>query len=180
MAARALRLVGGSKSRFPAIALGALLLGGACATDASPSDDGVERVPFSLKGERFRMEVALDDPARMKGLGGRDRIDARGGMIFVFPQAAPRAFVMRDCPIPIDLAFLDDNGVIVTTHAMTPEEPRREGETPADYEARLKAYPSRFPVRYAVEFAGGSLARVGVAPGDRADFDRPALKQRAR
>jgi uncharacterized membrane protein (UPF0127 family) len=180
MAARALRLVGASKARLPALALGALLFGGACATDASSEGDGVERVPFSLKGERFRMEVALDDPTRMQGLGGRARIDAQGGMIFVFPQAAPRSFVMRDCPIPIDLAYLDDNGVVVTTHAMAPEEPRRPGETPAEYESRLKTYPSRFPVRYVVEFAGGRLAEMGVAPGDRADFDRSALKQRAR
>jgi len=153
---------------------------GACATGAGNPDDDVERAKFTLRGEQFRLELALDDPTRMKGMGGREHIPPDGGMLFVFPDAARRAFVMRDCPIPIDLVFLDDNGVVVAIHAMTPEAPRGPEEDPFEYEARLRQYPSRFPVRYAAEFAGGRLAEIGAALGDKAEFDRAALKERAR
>lgn len=150
--------------------------GGSAAT--APS--GLPTAPVTINGERFVMELALDDATRIRGLSGRETIDPQGGMLFVFPHAGRHEFVMRDCPAPIDIAFLDASGRVVAVHHMTPEPPRREGESAVAYENRLKRYPSRFPAQYAVETVGGRLAALGVKEGDLIRFDAEGLKRRAR
>lgn len=131
-------------------------------------------VPVRIGGEMFYLELADDNDEREKGLAWREEIDADGGMIFVFSASAPRSFVMRNCPIPIDIAYVDETKRIVSVYEMQPEEPRRSDEGEGNYEARLKQYPSRFPARYVLEFASGTLARLGVKPGDEVWFEVPS------
>jgi uncharacterized membrane protein (UPF0127 family) len=167
------------------VALGAMSIGG-CSSESSGGSgssnlapSGLPTAPVVIKGERFVMELALTEPHRIQGLSGRPEIDPKGGMLFVFPTSARREFVMRECPAPIDIAFLDSSGRVVAVHQMTPEDPRREGESDMEYEFRLKRYPSRFPVQFAVETAGGRLAALGLQEGDKVMFDVEGLKRRA-
>ncbi len=138
-----------------------------------------ERIPVTIAGRVFKLEPALDDKTRTKGLGDRTEIAEDGGMLFVFPDIARRDFVMRDCPIPIDIIYLDGAGRVLTTHAMVPEEPRKPGESDYAYEMRLKRYPSRFPTGLVVELRGGMIKELGVKPGDKLEFDIEPLKKRA-
>ena len=120
---------------------------------------GVETVPVELAGRAFEVELALDPASRLQGLSDRPVVPEDGGMLFVFPDVARRTFVMRRCLVPIDIAYLDDAGRVVRTHAMAVEAPG----TP---EHRLRHYPSRYPARYALELAGGTLAELDLQPGD--------------
>ena len=88
--------------------------------------------------------------------------------------------VMRDCPIPIDVAFLDPSGRVVAIHEMVPEPPRQTGESAFTYEQRLPTYGSGVPVQFALETAGGRFAELGVRPGDRLHFSAQDLIARAR
>lgn len=128
-------------------------------------------VAATIGGERFTLEVASDPATMYRGLGGRTRIDPHGGMLFVYASPRPLAFVMRDCPVPLDVAFLDDAGRVIAFHEMKPEPPRAPGESAADYEARLPSYGSPLPARWAVEVAGGRLRALGVRPGDRIELE---------
>jgi uncharacterized membrane protein (UPF0127 family) len=128
-----------------------------------------------LGGESFRLELALDPDTRLRGLSGRPRVAANEGMLFVFPQPRPLAMVMRDCPAPIDVAFLDPGGVVLAVHEMRPEPPRAPGESPWAYEARLPQYPSPAPAQLAIEVAGGRLRQLGIEPGDRIALDTARL-----
>jgi uncharacterized membrane protein (UPF0127 family) len=101
-------------------------------------------------------------------------------MFFAFGSPRPLAMVMRDCPEPIDVAFLDGEGRVVALHGMQPEPPRREGESAMQYERRLPEYPSGAPAQVAVEVAGGQLAQLGVQVGTRLTFDAAGLARRAR
>jgi uncharacterized membrane protein (UPF0127 family) len=130
-----------------------------------------------IGGERFTLEVARDPATQFRGLGGRTEIDPHGGMLFVFPSPRATAFVMRDCPIAIDVAFLDANGRVLAVHEMTPEEPRRVGESDAAYEARLKPYPSGLPATFAIETAGGRLRQLGVKGGDAIELDAARIER---
>jgi len=100
-------------------------------------------------------------------------------MFFAFGSLRPLAMVMRDCPEPIDVAFLDGEGVVVALYEMQPEPPRREGETGMQYERRLPEYPSRAPAQFAIELARGRLAELGVGVGTRLVFDAAELARRA-
>ncbi len=85
-------------------------------------------------------------------------------------------FVMRDVHVPIDVAFVDDDGQVVALHAMLPEAPRTVKESSADphtdfmYESRLTQYVCDLPVRYAIEVRGGTWHRLGLMEGSLIKF----------
>ncbi len=154
--------------RLAPLLLLALLLG--CQPEA-PTETDTQTI--HLAGRTFTLELALDHDARVQGLSDRAQIAEQGGMLFVFPQPRVLEFVMRRCPVPIDVIFLDPGGRVTATHAMTVEPPG----TP---EAQLKRYSSRYVAQFAIELKGGSLATLGLDPGDRVPLPLDALKQRAR
>ena len=133
-----------------------------------PTPAGMVRA--TVGGETFFLEPVLDNASRTRGLSGREVIPEDSGMIFVFPNPRRLSFVMRDCLVPIDLIFVADNQRVVNTHAMTVE-PRRPNEPDMVYEARLTRYSSEGRVRIAIELAGGSIERLGLAPGDTISID---------
>lgn len=140
------------------------------------SDD---RVGIDLGGERFVVELAADPAAQHRGLSGRDSIDPNGGMLFGYPSAARALqFVMRDCEVPIDIAFLDRGGRVLAVHAMKVETPRQPWETPRQYEQRLPRYTSPAGAQFALEVAGARLEALGVGVGSHARFDVDAVLTR--
>ena len=58
-------------------------------------------------------------------------------MLFAFPDARERQFVMRDCLIPLDIVFLDPGGRVIRTAHM-PLEPAGHG--------RAEPHPPRQPL----------------------------------
>jgi uncharacterized membrane protein (UPF0127 family) len=110
----------------------------------------------------------------------RERIAVDGGMLFVFPNNAPRNFWMKNCLVDMDILFIDENGVVTTVTEMFAEPLRQQDETMAEYNRRLPRYPSNGPARFAIELRHGSAARLGVAPGDRVEFDMPSLVAKSR
>lgn len=163
---------------------GALIVFGAVAgvpgcEEPHRTTDTTTRV--NVGGKAFTLELAIDQDSRVNGLSGRTSIPDDGGMLFVFPdsQVGHHEFVMRDCPIPIDIIFLDRSRRVTATHAVKVEEPRRHGEDLVAYENRLKRYPSRFDSQYAIELQGGMLEKVPVQPGELINID-PGLAAKAK
>lgn len=142
--------------------------------------------PVRVKGQTFYLELAVNDEARVPGLGKRTHIDDDGGMIFCFPDARLRSFVMRDCLVPIDIIFTDGTGRALQMHAMQVEAPRGPGEGQVGdlnnpmYGARLKQYECKFPSQFAIELKGGMIEKLGVKEGDKLEFDYESLKKIAR
>jgi len=130
------------------------------------SPAGLPWTVMEVGGERVAVEVALTQPARDRGLGGRSGIAPGSGMLFAFPWSGPLRFWMRDCPFDIDVAFFRSDGTVTAVHAMRAA-PRRAGESEATYGARLPKYGSGESAAGALELAAGELARLGIAPGDR-------------
>ena len=152
-----------------------------CEGDAARAVETVE-----IKGQSFHLELAANDATRIKGLSQRTEIAEDGGMLFVFKSAQPQNFVMRDCFVPIDIMFLDPLGTVLSTHAMTVEEPRGPGEgqvgdiTNPQYSSRLTRYSSGRPAQFAIELKGGKIEELGVRKGDRIDLDYARLKRLAK
>lgn len=189
MAARAGTMTNGGRL-FAVLACMALVTVAACEQN-NPANADV--IPVKIAGKTFYLEVAAEDKVRMRGMGGRTHIADDGGMIFVFTPSQTRvqSFLMRDCPIPMDIIYLDGAGRVLTTYTMVPEAPRKddgsegkEGEIDGSgtiaYDARLKKYSSRFPSPIVIEVKEGTVDRLGVKEGDRIEFDTAGLKQRAK
>ena len=100
-------------------------------------------------------------------------------MLFVFPRAELHAMVMRDCPVPVDVAFLDARGRVVAVHEMKTEPPRGAGEDLIRYERRLKLYTSGRPARFAIELEAGTIKRLDLKRGRVLDLDLDRLKELA-
>jgi len=157
------------------------------ARKADPATPDATHETVAIKDRTFRLELALDDATRFKGLSGREEIPADGGMLFVFPRASQQQFVMRDCAVPIDIIYLDGTGRVTASHAMQPEPPRTEAEaannpltqTNAAYESRLRRYPSRFASQFVIELKGGTLETLKVRDGEKIELGVKGLKKRA-
>jgi uncharacterized membrane protein (UPF0127 family) len=133
-------------------------------------------IDVTVGGKTFRCKPALDEAAREQGLGGVASLAPDEGMLFAFNDATERTFWMRGCVMGLDIAFLDSQGFVTAVHTMPNEPLQAEGESEADYRARLVRYPSGGKAKYALEVAPGTLAPLGVRRGSRAEFDREALK----
>lgn len=170
----------------------ALLSGGLLKACEQPPQSMISGSVATVKinGQAYKLEIAATDAVRLKGLGQRTSIPEDGGMIFVFPPSQVRVqeFLMRDCPINIDIIYLDGAGRVLSFHEMKAELPRdpAKGEGTigeignAAYEGRLKRYSSRYPATFVIELKEGSIKKLGVKDGDLIELDAPGLKSMAR
>lgn len=109
---------------------------------------------------RYQLEVAANEQARARGLMWRSELPARGGMVFLFPDNAPRSFWMRNTFIPLDLLFVADDGRIVAI------QPQATPKSDAPIE-------SGAPAVAVIELAGGQAAKDEIRVGDRVRLALP-------
>ncbi len=78
------------------------------------ADCAADRIEFRTDAGTvgFTVEVAADEPSRSRGLMFRETMPKEAGMVFVYPDAAERAFWMKNTPLPLDIIFLSKRGVI--------------------------------------------------------------------
>jgi uncharacterized protein len=103
------------------------------------------------------VEVAANDTARQRGLMWRTALPAGKGMLFIFPRTQVNSFWMRNTLIPLDMAFISEDGVIVGIVA----------------NAQPKSLVSRgvsTPSKYVLEVPGGWFEKVGIRPGSKVTF----------
>jgi len=145
-----------------------MMLAAACSGcgESKPSDPPPR---VTIHGRTWRVELATTANARYKGLSDRKKLSPDAGMLFVYPSPQVMEFCMRQCLVPLDIAFLGADRRVLKTYTM-PVEP---------YGFEKEAYSSELPAQYALEVAAGELAKAGVKPGDMAEFSAdmpPAAK----
>jgi uncharacterized membrane protein (UPF0127 family) len=101
---------------------------------------------------RIEAEVAHTQPARQLGLMNRMAMPVQRGMVFVFPVVAVHCMWMKNTPLPLAVAFLDEQGRILNIAEMKPH-------TEDNHCAAA-------PARYALEMNTGWFASRGVKAGD--------------
>jgi uncharacterized protein len=114
----------------------------------------------TIGGRTWQVELAQTVEQRYRGLSDRPKLDADKGMLFIFAQPDMQQFCMRQCLIPLDIAFLDADRRVVKTYTMAVE----------PYGLDRKVYSSESPAQYALEVLAGALAKAGVKVGDKAEF----------
>lgn len=141
-----------TKARMMMAAVLFLFVPAACAADGQEADSVATVV--SENGEHaFKVELALDDEARARGLMFREELAPDRGMLFMFGDSAPRSFWMRNTYIPLDIIFIRYDGRILNIVRQA----RPRTDTPRQSIGNAVAV---------LEIAGGRAAELGIRPGD--------------
>ena len=114
-----------------------------------------------IGGKRFSVEIADTQQKQTLGLMYRDEMAADHGMLFIFPNEAPRSFWMKNCRIALDIMYFDKDLNMVSASLDT--QPCRVRRCPS--------YPSKAPAMYVLELNAGKAAELGIGPGDHLTLD---------
>lgn len=114
----------------------------------------------TVRGQSWLVELADTDDLRYQGLSDRESLPPGRGMLFLFPYPQRLDFCMRQCLIPLDIAFIDSDMRVVRMCTMEVE----------PYGLHEKEYTSVVPAQYALEVPKGALAAAGVQVGDLVEF----------
>ena len=144
------------------LVLALLLVVGACAGEGvapSAQDPATpDTVGLEVGDVRVEARVAMTHAARQRGLMGVEGLGANEGMLFVYRAPERRRFWMRGCLMALDIAFLDEDGVVVQVDTLPPPaSPTAEPE-----ETRLSP-----PAVHALEMRAGWFAEHALGVGTR-------------
>lgn len=109
----------------------------------------------TVADQDLHLEIAATPQSMQRGLMFRDSLPEDAGMLFIWPREQPIAMWMKNTYIPLSVAFMDHDFVILNIADMQP--------------LSLQQHPSAGPARYALEVNQGWFARHGIQAGDRLD-----------
>ena len=152
---------------------------GGCNWFAAPERNDLttmETARITIKGQQVEAWLAVTNEQRTSGLmqvteeeltpipddAGQAAPGILRGMLFVFPVEQPLGFWMRNTIIPLDIAYIRRDGVIVNIYTMAPLE--------------IRIYPSVEPAIFALEVRAGTFAQLGIQPGDHVEIPESVLK----
>jgi len=121
------------------------------------------RTTLHIGKATLNTEVAATGPQRERGLMNRPKLADNDGMIFLMPDIGPATFWMKNTLIPLSIAFIDKDGVILEIHDMVPADPRLD-----DRDVPITRSDSN-QVAYALETNLHWFALNGIKPGDKLD-----------
>lgn len=114
---------------------------------------GEDEYELRIREARLKVELAMTAESRARGLMHRESLPENEGMLFVFEESSPRSFWMKNTFIPLSIAYIREDWVILEIYAMEPES--------------LEPVASRNPARYALEVNEGFFEEHGIEPGTR-------------
>jgi uncharacterized membrane protein (UPF0127 family) len=120
---------------------------------AQDKPQSLPSIPLGAGMHVIRAEVAQSPEQRATGMMHRTTMGANEGMLFVFEEANPQCFWMKNTLLPLSIAFIGDDGTIINIAEMKPQ--------------ALESHCSTKPVRYALEMNQGWFAKRGIKAGSK-------------
>ena len=142
----------------------------ACEKDSEKDSIDTEPIVFKKEGElrlekasgevirEIDIEIADDNFERETGLMYRESMEDNQGMLFIFENAAPRSFYMKNTLIPLDLIYFGSDSTAVSFQL---------NAKPKD----LTPLPSEEPAQFVLEINAGLVEEWNVEIGDKIDFE---------
>ena len=107
-----------------------------------------------LKHRSIILEIANDEPSRLKGLMFRESIDAHHGMLFQFEKACFCAIWMKNMNFPIDIIWLNQDNKVVDWVDNVQPCPKEVLNCPL--------YKSRYPAFQVIELKAGQRKKLHI------------------
>jgi uncharacterized membrane protein (UPF0127 family) len=131
-----------------------------CGPAEAKGPEGTAKFKKILVGKTpLRVEVVETLEKQERGLMFRQSLPENEGMLFVYREPQELAFWMRNTFIPLDIAFVGADGIILNIHQARPLD---EGVL----------YRSAGAAKYVIETNRGWFSRHGIRPGDRVTIGR--------
>lgn len=137
---------------------------GADPTEPREAQPKLQTIKLYLGTNELNAELALTPLQERTGMMFRTNMEENAGMLFVFPAPHLASFWMKNCPLPLSIAYLDSEGIIQEIHDM---EPHNTNSISSQSEN----------IRYALETSQGWFKRHQVNPGMAVGTDRGTLQQ---
>jgi len=106
-----------------------------------------------VAGHPLKVELAVEEPQRLQGLMFRKSMGKEDGMLFIFDEPGYHSIWMKNTLIPLSVAFVDKDGVILNIVDMEPQ--------------TLDSHMAAGPAVYAIETNRGWYADKKVKAGDK-------------
>lgn len=120
---------------------------------------GTQEVVNQIQSVEFtKLEIADTAEEREQGLQNRTTLCDTCGMLFVFEEESQLSFWMKNTSIPLDMVFIDSDGVIVTIH-----------EDTKPFRIR-PVYTSDTAAQYVLEVPSGYSQNHGLVVGTQLDM----------
>ncbi|QQR82525.1 DUF192 domain-containing protein [Candidatus Campbellbacteria bacterium] len=117
-----------------------------------------KKAAISIGKTNINLEVADTDVLRTQGLSGRESLASTTGMLFVFDESDTYGFWMKDMRFPLDIIWLDEQGVVVHI----------------EYNVAPETYPSVLTPNekalYVLEVNAGVASELLIEKGTRLDI----------
>ncbi len=133
----------------------------ASASACPPDPDGIPKLPIAqvafpdaASKPKVEVEIVKSDTETQRGLMYRMSMPEAHGMLFNLRERSDHAFWMHNTCLPLDMLFVDDDGLIVGII---------EGATPLTDTTRSVGCPST----YVLEMNAGWCRRHGVRAGQK-------------
>jgi hypothetical protein len=110
---------------------------------------------IAIKNANLNIEFADTPLKRSLGLMYRQELDNNAGMLFVFPNKKDHSFWMKDTHIPLSIAYINEDGMILNIEDMEP--------------LSLDGVKSAGPCKYALEVNQGWFEENGIQAGDQVE-----------
>ncbi len=119
---------------------------------AATHADTLRLLDLKIRGVEISAEVADSPATRAQGLMYRKQLAKNQGMLFIFPQPDYYSMWMVNTLIPLSVAFLDEQGVILNIADMAPLTEESHG--------------AKAPAKFALEMNLGWFKAHNIKAGD--------------
>ena len=121
-----------------------------------------ESTEIKIGQDIYSMEIAKSPSQLSLGLGNRQNLCSKCGMIFVFPFEGILPFWMKDTQIPLDMIWINSKKEIVSIQTASVET-----DSP---DFKLQMYKNDSPAKFVIELNANTAKQLNLKVGDKLDI----------
>jgi len=120
-----------------------------------------KQTPLCFENNCFDVELALTSEEKNQGLMFRDYLGENKGMLFVYAMEEKYGFWMKNTLIPLDIIWLNQNKEVIFIS---------KNNQPCENNKCPTINPDQ-KAKYVLELNKGTTDKIGLAVGDKANFN---------